>query len=177
MSKTILEPAAQAFSDATANPPYLFDLGPVEGRKTVDEVQSGEGVTLPEVDEEWITVAGGPTGEVRTRIIRPKGSTGVLPVIFYIHGAGWVFGNAHTHDRLVRELAVGTGAAVVFPEYDLSPEARYPIAIEQNYAVAQWVVNNGAEKNLDGTRIAVSGDPSAETWPPSSPCRPRPAAT
>ena len=47
-------------------------------------------------------------------------------MILYIHGAGWVFGNAHTHDRLVRELAVGAGAAVVFPEYDLSPEARYP---------------------------------------------------
>ena len=158
MSRTILEPAARAFSDATANPPYLFDLGPVEGRKTVDEVQSDEGVALPEVDEEWITVAGGPTGEVRTRIVRPKGATGVLPVIFFIHGAGWVFGNAHTHDRLVRELVVGTGAAAVFPEYDLSPEARYPIAIEQNYAVAQWVVNSGAEENLDGTRIAVAGD-------------------
>lgn len=153
-----LEPAARAFSEATANPPYLFDLGPVEGRKTVDDVQSGEGVSFPEVDEEWITVSGGPTGEVRTRIVRPKGATGVLPVIFFIHGAGWVFGNSHTHDRLVRELVVGTGAAAVFPEYDLSPEARYPIAIEQNYAVAQWVVNSGAEKNLDGARIAVAGD-------------------
>jgi acetyl esterase len=58
-------------------------------------------------------------------------------VILYIHGAGWVFGDALTHDRLVRELAVGTGAAVVFPEYARSPEAHYPVAIEQNYAVAQ----------------------------------------
>lgn len=79
-------------------------------------------------------------------------------MILYIHGAGWVFGNAHTHDRLVRELAVGTGAAVVFPEYDLSPEARYPVAIEQNYAVAQWIVREGATKGLDGTRLAVAGD-------------------
>jgi acetyl esterase/lipase len=79
-------------------------------------------------------------------------------VILYIHGAGWVFGNAHTHDRLVRELAVGTDAAVVFPEYDLSPEARYPVAIEQNYAVAQWVVEQGGTKGLDGSRLAVAGD-------------------
>uniref|UniRef100_UPI001C26119B alpha/beta hydrolase n=1 Tax=Streptomyces sp. AC555_RSS877 TaxID=2823688 RepID=UPI001C26119B len=78
--------------------------------------------------------------------------------IIYIHGAGWVFGNAHTHDRLVRELAVGAGAAVVFPEYDLSPEARYPVAIEQNYAVARWVVGQGAAQGLDATRIAVAGD-------------------
>ncbi|WP_405865280.1 alpha/beta hydrolase [Streptomyces sp. NBC_00005] len=155
--RPVLEPAAQAFAEATANPPYLFDLGPAEGRKTVDEVQSGD-IAKPAVDEEWITVPGGPTGSVRARVVRPAGASGTLPVIVYIHGAGWVFGNAHTHDRLVRELAVGTGAAVVFPEYDLSPEARYPVAIEQNYAVAKWVVEHGASKDLDGSRIAAAGD-------------------
>ncbi|MCX4855885.1 alpha/beta hydrolase [Streptomyces canus] len=155
--RPVLEPAAQAFAEATANPPYLFDLGPVEGRKTVDEVQSGE-ITKPAVDEEWVTVQGGPTGSVRTRIVKPAGATDTLPVVIYLHGAGWVFGNAHTHDRLVRELAVGTGAAVVFPEYDLSPEARYPVAVEQNYTVARWVVEQGAAKGLDATRIAVAGD-------------------
>jgi len=155
--RPVLEPAAQAFAEATANPPYLFDLGPAEGRKTVDEVQSGD-IAKPAVDEEWITVPGGPTGRVRARIVRPAGATGTLPVIVYIHGAGWVFGNAHTHDRLVRELAVGTRAAVVFPEYDLSPEARYPVAVEQIHAVAKWVVEQGASKDLDGSRIAVAGD-------------------
>ncbi|MFE7972722.1 alpha/beta hydrolase [Streptomyces shenzhenensis] len=153
----VLEPAAAAFAEATANPPYLFDLPPAEGRKAVDEVQSGE-IEKPAIDEEWITVSGGPTGTVRARIVRPAGAAGTLPVILYIHGAGWVFGNAHTHDRLVRELAVGAHAAVVFPEYDLSPEARYPVAIEQNFAVAQWVVEQGATKDLDGTRLAVAGD-------------------
>ncbi|UYQ66297.1 alpha/beta hydrolase [Streptomyces peucetius] len=153
----VLEPAAAAFAEATANPPYLFDLGPVEGRKAVDEVQSGE-IDKPAIDEEWVTVPGGPTGSVRARIIRPAGVEGTLPVILYIHGAGWVFGNAHTHDRLVRELAAGANAAVVFPEYDLSPEARYPVAIEQNYAVAQWVVGQGVSKGLDGSRLAVAGD-------------------
>ncbi|MET9435724.1 alpha/beta hydrolase [Streptomyces sp. NPDC006551] len=154
----VLEPAAQAFADATAQPPFLYQIPVADGRKAVDDVQSGEGVTLPAVDEEWITVQGGPTGDVRARIVRPRGVTGPLPVILYLHGAGWVFGNAHTHDRLVRELAVGAGAAVVFPEYDLSPEARYPVAIEQNYSVAQWVAREGHHKDLDGTRIAVAGD-------------------
>lgn len=153
----MLEQAAAEFAAATAKPPFLFDLGPEEGRKTVDEVQSGE-IAKPAVDEEWITVPGGPTGSVRVRIVRPAGATGTLPVILYIHGAGWVFGNAHTHDRLVRELAVGANAAVVFPEYDLSPEARYPVAIEQNYAVAHWVTTDGAGKGLMATRIAVAGD-------------------
>ncbi|MGC0386060.1 alpha/beta hydrolase [Streptomyces sp. SAI-129] len=153
----VLEPAAAAFAEATANPPYLFDLPPAEGRKAVDDVQSGD-IAKPDVDEEWITVSGGPTGSVRARIVKPAGTNGALPVILYIHGAGWVFGNAHTHDRLVRELATGAEAAVVFPEYDLSPEARYPVAIEQNYAVAQWIVQQGAAKGLDGSRLAVAGD-------------------
>lgn len=157
MSKPVLEPAARAFAEATAQPPYLFQIPPGEGRKAVDEVQSGP-IDLLAVDEEWVTIPGGPTGEVRARIVKPAGSTGDLPVIIYIHGAGWVFGNAHTHDRLVRELAVGAGAAVVFPEYDLSPEHRYPVAIEQNWTVAQWIVAAGAAKNLDATRIAVAGD-------------------
>ncbi|MEU9606003.1 alpha/beta hydrolase [Streptomyces sp. NPDC048057] len=153
----VLEPAAAEFAAATANPPYLFDLGPVEGRKAVDEVQSGD-VEAPAVDDEWITVEGGPTGSVRARIVKPAGVTGTLPVIIYLHGAGWVFGNARTHDRLVRELSVGVHAAVVFPEYDLSPEVRYPVAVEQNYAVARWVVTDGATKGLDASRIAVAGD-------------------
>ncbi|RSN37200.1 esterase [Amycolatopsis sp. WAC 04169] len=147
-----LEPAAQAFVEATATPPFLFQLPPEEGRKAVDEVQGGD-VELPAADVETTHVDG-----VEVRIVRPQGVTGPLPVIVYIHGAGWVFGNFHTHERLVRELAVGAGAAVVFPEYDRSPEARYPVAIEQNYAVAKWVAEHGAENGLDGTKIAIAGD-------------------
>ncbi len=107
----------------------------------------------PEVDEEWVTV-----GEVPVRVVRPVGATGTLPVILYVHGAGWVFGNANTHDRLVRELAVGVGAAVVFPDYSLSPEARYPVALEESYAVARWIVTEGASRGLDASRLAVAGD-------------------
>jgi acetyl esterase len=97
-------------------------LPPSEGRALVDDLQSGE-IAMPDVDEEWITVAGGPTGEVKARIVKPRDATGTLPVVLYIHGAGWVFGDAHTHDRLVRELAVGAGAAIT-----ASPPARDPRA-------------------------------------------------
>ena len=147
-----LEPAAQAFVEATATPPFLFRLPPEEGRKAVDEIQGGD-VELPAADVETTHVDG-----VEVRIVRPRGVTGPLPVLVYLHGAGWVFGNFHTHERLVRELAVGAGAAVVFPEYDRSPEARYPVAIEQNYAVAKWVAEHGTENGLDSTRIAIAGD-------------------
>ena len=153
----VLEPAAQEFADATANPPFLADLGPVEGRKTVDEVQSGD-IAKPDVDIEDTSVPGGPSGEVSVRIIRPKGATGTLPVIVYMHGAGWVFGNNATHDRLIRELADGAGAALVFPNYGLSPEVHYPHALEEGYAVLRWIADHGAEKNVDGSRIAIAGD-------------------
>ena len=152
-----LEPAALAFAEATAEPPFLYQLPPEEGRKAVDSVQDSP-IDKPDVDDTWITVEGGPTGSVPTRVVKPKGATGPLPVVVYTHGAGWVFGDAHTHDRLVRDLVVGTGAAVVFPEYTRSPDVRYPVANEQSYAVAQWVAAHGAEQGLDPTRIAIAGD-------------------
>ncbi|TFD54712.1 alpha/beta hydrolase [Cryobacterium frigoriphilum] len=152
-----LEPAAQAFAEATDERPYLHELPPNDGRRAVDEVQSSH-IHKPDIDEDWVGIAGGPTGLVNARIVRPVGSTGTLPVILYLHGAGWVFGDAHTHDRLVRDLAIGANAAVVFPEYDRAPEAKYPIALEQCYAVAQWIMRDGADQNLDGSRLAVAGD-------------------
>jgi len=75
-----------------------------------------------------------------------------------VHGGAWILGNAGTHDRLVRELAVGVDAAIVFVEYDRSPEARYPVAIEQAYATARWIVQHGATEGLDASRLAVAGD-------------------
>src|SRR3954463_11833869 len=156
-SKPVLEPAAQAFADATAVPPFLIDLGLEKGRETFDQLQSGD-IAKPDVGVSDMTVPGGPSGEVSIRILRPRGAIGRLPVIDYLHGGGWVVGNAHTHDRLIRELAVGANAAVAFPNYSLSPEAKYPTAIEESYAVATWVAHHGAEQNLDATRIAVAGD-------------------
>ncbi|MDO3412247.1 alpha/beta hydrolase [Saccharibacillus sp. CPCC 101409] len=155
--KVVLEPAAQKFADDNANPPYLFDLGPEKGRETVDQVQSGE-IAKPDVDIEDRTIPGGPSGEVSVRILRPKGATGPLPVLIYIHGAGWVFGNAHTHDRLIRELAVGAEVAVVFPNYSLSPENKYPVAIEEIYAALEWISSEGAANRFDTSKLYVGGD-------------------
>ncbi|WP_371778907.1 alpha/beta hydrolase [Streptosporangium subroseum] len=152
-----LEKAAQEFVDATSEPPFLYQLAPEAGRKAVDGVQDSP-IFKPEIDEEWITVDGGPTGSVKVRIVKPEGTVGTLPVIIYTHGAGWVFGDAHTHDRLVRDLAVGANAAVVFPEYDRSPDVHYPVANEQSYRVAQWVTTDGAGKGLDSSKIAIAGD-------------------
>jgi len=152
----VLEPESQAFVEATAKPPFIYQLTPVEARKVLDDVQSAPVDKLP-VEERWVTVPA-KVGAVRVRIVRPPDATGALPVILYMHGGGWVLGGTHTHDRLVRELAVGTGAAVAFVEYDRAPEAHYPVAIEQGYATAQWIVREGAANWLDPERIAVAGD-------------------
>jgi acetyl esterase/lipase len=152
----VLEPASQAVVEATAKPPFLYELSPAEARAALDELQAAPIDKLP-VNDRWTTVPA-DVGNVRVRIVRPPDAVGTLPVILYMHGGGWVLGNADTHDRLVRELAVGTGAAVVFVEYARSPEARYPVAIEQGYATAQWIVREGAANQLDPNRIAVAGD-------------------
>ena len=155
-SRIVLEPSAQAIVDATSTPPFLYELEPVAARKVLDDLQAAPIDKLP-VQEEWITVPA-EVGDARVRIVKPVDSSGVLPVIVYMHGGGWILGNAATHDRLVRELAVGARAALLFVEYPNSPEAHYPVAIEQGYATAQWAVREGASQGLDASRMAVAGE-------------------
>src|SRR5258707_1758832 len=152
-----LEPEAQAFAEAEALSPLLFTLGPEKGRLALDQTQSGS-VSKHPVDIEDLTITDGPSAQLALRILRPQNARTPLPVIVYIHGAGWVFGSAQTYDRLVRELAVGAGAAVVFPVYRLCPEVSYPTALEECYMAAQWVARCGQEHGLDAGRLAVAGD-------------------
>jgi acetyl esterase len=122
MSEPILEPAAQEIADATSKPPYLYELGVEDARKVLDDIQAAP-MDKPDVAEKWIAVPA-DVGPVTVRIVKPVATRVVLPTVLYMHGGGWVLGNAGTHDRLVRELAVGANAAVVFVEYDRSPSSR-----------------------------------------------------
>ncbi|MEU2348740.1 alpha/beta hydrolase [Modestobacter sp. NPDC049651] len=154
--QVVLEPAAQDLVELTGKPPFLYELSPQAARQVLTDLQSGP-VDKPDVDEEWVTVPA-EVGDVRVRLLRPAGATGQLPVAVYMHGGGWVLGDAATHDRLVRELCVGAGCAVAFVEYTPSPEAHYPVAVEQGYATARWITEHGAEHDLDATRMAVAGE-------------------
>lgn len=156
MTDHVLDPEAQAFAEATSKPPFLKDLGVEGARMLLDDVQAAP-IEKPDVSDEWITVPA-EVGNVKVRIVKPAGSTGELPTVLYVHGGGWVLGDAGTHDRLVRDLATGVEAAVVFVEYDRSPEAQHPVAIEQVYATACWIRDRGAEKGLDASRLAIAGD-------------------
>ncbi|MEU8472293.1 alpha/beta hydrolase [Streptomyces sp. NPDC029006] len=153
----VLEHDAQAFADAAAKNPPIYTLSYADARKALDDAQAGPVKVLP-ADVSRRTLPVGPTGKVTVRIVRPAGATGKLPVVMYFHGGGWVLGDESTHDRLVRQIANGAHAAVVFVDYTPSPEARYPIAIEQAYAATSWVAKHGSEINLDGSRMAAAGD-------------------
>lgn len=156
-NKVQLEKAALEFSRATSSHPFLFEKTPAEGRKAVDSVQDSAIKKYPaRIEDQRMDL--GELGSINVRTITPEEASGKLPIIFYLHGAGWVFGNAHTHDKLVRELAARTGSVVVFPEYSLSPEAKYPTAIRQAYEVLQRTAANAAARNWDAERLFVAGD-------------------
>lgn len=156
-NKVVLESAAQEFSDANKPHPRIYELDPKDGRDLLEEVQSSP-VDKYDVDIEDTTFSTEKWGDIPVRFIRPAGNKDKLPVIYYIHGAGWVFGSAKTHDKLVRELAVRTNSVVVFPEYTRSPEAKYPTAIEQNYDVLQQLKDVSEEKNININKLTVAGD-------------------
>lgn len=96
--------------------------------------------------------------KVKIHITKPKGAKANAPVFIFIHGGGWVLGDYPTHRRLVRDLAVESGAVAVFPDYTPSPEAKYPVAINEIYAATQWVSENGKEIGVDGKNLAVVGN-------------------
>ena len=154
-----LDPQGQAFLDqlAAADGPPLYSLSYTAARAVLDTLQAGPVNMLPARISER-TVPGGPTGPVSVHVVQPEGAKGDLPGIVYIHGGGWVLGNFKTHERLVRELANGAQATVVFVDYTPSPEARFPVAIEQAYAVAKWVAAHGDQVGVDPSRLAVAGD-------------------
>jgi acetyl esterase/lipase len=152
-----LEPAAAAVAAYLSDGPPLYELPLAETRKAIDDAQAGGAVPMPDVEETWVTVPA-DAGDVQALIIKPRGAGTRLPAVLYMHGGGWIFGSARSHGRLAGELAVAADAAVVFIDYALAPEARYPVQIEQCYAVARWVTEQGESHGLDSSRMAVAGD-------------------
>jgi acetyl esterase len=143
--------------EAQGGPP-LYTLSAASARNALLSVQRSVNVPKLPATSSDRTIRGGPTGEISLRIVRPQGASGALPGVMYFHGGGWILGDKETHDRLVREIATGAQATVVFVEYARSPEARYPVAIEQAYTATTWVAEHGASIGVDPSRLAVAGD-------------------
>lgn len=154
-----VEHNTQAFLDVlnagTGKP--MEQLTPKEARVVLTGAQAGVKLTLPKADvsQKTIQVDGKP---LDLTIVRPAGVKGTLPVFMFFHGGGWVLGDYPTHERLVRDLVVGSGAVAVFVNYTPSPEAHYPVAINQAYGATKWVAEHGKEINVDDQRLAVAGN-------------------
>lgn len=152
------EPAAEAVCNQSAVPPLIFKLPPKQGRKVLEEAQDTPVYKYPaDISSDCIDT--GIWGSIPVYFTTPKNKK-IRNIIFYIHGAGWVFGSFHTHEKLVRELSARTDSLVVFPEYSRSPEAKYPTAIEQCYYILSHLkeIIGGCFSGLDCTALTVAGD-------------------
>ncbi len=159
VSSPVLEPKTQSFIDAVTaqGGKPIYTLSYADARKVLESAQSGV-TAKPAAEIEDKTFPVGPTGEVSVRIFRPVGSTGLLPVVMYFHGGGWVLGSKNTHDRLLRDLVSKTNVAFVFVDFTPSPEAQFPIPTEQAYAATKYVAEHGSDLGLDSSKLAVAGD-------------------
>lgn len=140
--------------------PPLYTLSHAGAREVLNRAQSGGGPRpAARISDLEIPYGKDKRRSVPIRIFRTDDNeVRILPVVLYIHGGGWVMGNRDTHDRLAREIAARSGAAVVFVEYTNSPEAQYPEPLEQCYAALQYVVAQADNLRLDPCRVAVAGD-------------------
>jgi acetyl esterase/lipase len=154
-----VEHNAKKFLDAlnAGGGPPIETLAPADARDVLAGVQASVKLTLPPADVTQKTVRADGR-DLSLTIVRPEGAAGVLPVFMFFHGGGWILGDFPTHERLVRDLVVDSGAAAVFVNYTRSPEARYPLAIHQAYAATRWVAEHGVEIGVDGSRLAVAGN-------------------
>jgi acetyl esterase len=159
---TGLEQNTKAFLDnlQQKGDPPIYTLSPDKARTVLSGLQASHPVPKLSADIENRTIPGGPNGKnISITIVRPTNTNNeTLPVVMYFHGGGWVLGGFNTHERLVRELANGVHAAIVFVTYTPSPEARYPVPIEEAYAATKWIAQNGPLIHVNSSRLAVAGD-------------------
>lgn len=135
----------------------IEQLSPQDARAVLSGAQSSVPVNYDGIDEsdKTITVDG---QTVKIHIVKPTDAKTNSPCFIYIHGGGWVLGDYPTHRRIVRDLVVESGAVAIFPDYTPSPEAKYPMAINQIYVSAKWVSENGKEVGVDGKNMAIVGN-------------------
>jgi acetyl esterase len=137
--------------------PPLEKLSPKDARQVLVNAQKSVSYDYSDIEESERTITqDGLT--ITIHVVKPKGAKDNLPVFMFFHGGGWVLGDYPTHKRLVRDLVVKSGAVAVLPDYTPTPDAQFPVAINQGYAATKWVAENGKEIGVDGSRLAVAGN-------------------
>jgi acetyl esterase len=142
---------------AAAYPPVKAEL-PIAPHRRVNDLLgmplASGGPVMAETTDRFVYALG---QRIFCRVFRPV-TDRVVPTLIYFHGGGWVWANVDTHDRMTREYAAAGPVAVVSVEYSLSPEAKFPRALEECAAVVRFVADHGADWGLDPTRVFVGGD-------------------
>lgn len=155
----LLESEAEKVCDESAKCPRIYQLPPEEGREELERIQDTP-ITLYSARVERRMVQTGIWGRIPVYLIGPDEVREYANVILYLHGAGWVFGSFHTHEKLVRELVSRTGCVVVFPEYSRAPEAKYPTAVEQCYSILCQLPEllQGIHQKMISDTLTIAGD-------------------
>ncbi|HEX3916875.1 MAG TPA: alpha/beta hydrolase [Caulobacteraceae bacterium] len=112
---------------------------------------------MAKVREETITT---PDGAFQVRIYWPRqlAERETMGAVIYFHGGGFFIGGLDESDESVRAIAAKADVIAVSVDYHLSPEARFPVAVNDAYAALCWVVRNAARLGVDPARIVLSGD-------------------
>jgi acetyl esterase len=143
--------------DWKAYPPFETLSWP-EARAIIERIRSRwseGGPKMAETSERVVETAAGP---LRVRIHRPEGVGADAPVMIYTHGGGFTLFSLDTHDRLMREYAERARCVVIGTDYPLSPEIKYPVALNLITAFTIWLADNAAEVGVDPKRIMLAGD-------------------
>lgn len=157
-----LDPDMRAFlaaqeEAASRYPPVRVEL-PLDPHRAVNDalglrIGTG-GPALAEVSDRWVAARG---RRIFCRLYRPR-TDRTLPVLVYFHGGGWVWSSVDTHDRVAREYAAGADIAVVSVDYALSPEAKFPQALQECAAVVRFLSSERCDWGLDTNRVLLAGD-------------------
>lgn len=158
-NKIVIDPIMKKFLDSinSQGGAPIYELSPADARNVLLKIQDVP-VNKLEADTANILIPVGPSGHTNIQIVRPKDNNAQLPAIMYFHGGGWILGDEKTHDRLVREIANGAQVAVMVVDFKRSPEATYPVAVEEAYAACKYVAENDKSLNVDASKLVVAGD-------------------
>lgn len=140
-----------------AHPP-LDGLGFPEQRAVAEAVRepwASGGPTMAETFENRFDAG---AGELLIRAYRPKKAPVPAPALVYLHGGGFTLFSIGTHDRLMREYAAAGDFAVIGVDYPLSPEHKYPVALDRIEALMLWLGDHGSTLGIDPHRLALGGD-------------------
>ncbi|MGA9795293.1 MAG: alpha/beta hydrolase [Rhizomicrobium sp.] len=156
-----LDPMVKGFLDqmAAVPGPKMWELDPAVAREMFNAMMQMVGPKDVPIGKVQNLTMPGPGGEIRLRNYTPVGAKSEpLPTLVFYHGGGFVIGNLDTHDGLCRMLANDAGVRVIAVDYRLSPESKYPGAVDDAIAAVTWIEAHAADLGVDANRVAVGGD-------------------